>query len=570
MLGAHVRAAEAAGDLGRERGARPAERDDGTSGPKSCVRAASATAWAILSTARSSRARAASSGVRFIRRGQRREGGERRGAGALGGLRRAVGRRARGGDRAVGGRGDVDEAERVRGARRGERVAAAVGRRDDGVLLGVAVARRDELELGAVEVARGRRSRRRAARRRARCAGRPPRSCGARARPSEPPAAPTTHESTERIDVGRPMTRSVRRTVRPPLTTLTFELVPPHSRTMPSVRESWCSAAATPAAGPEPIVNDGAARKASRLIAPPSPRRTSSGTSMPASRRTPSTTRAVRSTTGRIDAFTAAETVRVSRPYVPVSSWPAQTGRPRSRARAGDDALVLGRVDRERAADGERRAAGGLEAGRARRRSRVGSRPRVASRKACSVCRTRPGASLRSPTCVRLRARRSSGSTPMPITPTRATSPSSSAFIACVVEYATSSTRSRSSSRSSSSARSAGGDALGDPAGRGVARRHDRVRAQRQRLQGERDRLGEGAADVDADADAAAHGLRRRRLRDPPPARPAATRTRRSRRGCRSRACTPWMSRPCFVGWMPVSSARNTGRRGCATGVAAR
>ena len=55
---------------------------------------------------------------------------------------------------------------------------------------------------------------------------------------------------------------------------------------------------------------------------------------MPASRRTPSTTRAVRSTTGRIDAFTAAETVRVSRPYVPVSSWPAQTGSPRSRARA--------------------------------------------------------------------------------------------------------------------------------------------------------------------------------------------------------------------------------------------
>jgi hypothetical protein len=40
----------------------------GTVGPKSCVLAASATAWAILSTARSSSSRAACSGVRFIRR----------------------------------------------------------------------------------------------------------------------------------------------------------------------------------------------------------------------------------------------------------------------------------------------------------------------------------------------------------------------------------------------------------------------------------------------------------------------------------------------------------------------
>jgi len=222
---------------------------------------------------------------------------------------------------------------------------------------------------------------------------------------------------------------------------------------MPSESESWCSAAATPAAGPEPIVNDGAARKASRLIAPPSPRRTSSGTSIPASRRTPSTTRAVRSTTGRIDAFTAAETVRVSRPYVPVSSWPAQTGSPRSRARAATIRSCSG-VSTENAP----LTASAAQPAASRRSSaasiRAGSRPRVASRKACSVCRTRPGASLRSPTCVRLRARRSSGSTPMPITPTRATSPSRSAFIACVVEYATSSTRPRSSPRSSSSARS--------------------------------------------------------------------------------------------------------------------
>ncbi len=155
MLGAHVRAAEAAGDLGRERGARPAERDDRH------VRAEVVRARgvgdgvgdlvdrAVEQDARGLLGRALHPG------GQRREGGQRRGAGALGRLRRAVGRRARGGDRAVGGRGDVDEAERVRRARRGERVAAAVRRRDDGVLLGVAVARRDELERGALEVAGG-------------------------------------------------------------------------------------------------------------------------------------------------------------------------------------------------------------------------------------------------------------------------------------------------------------------------------------------------------------------------------------------------------------------------------
>ena len=47
-----------------------------------------------------------------------------------------------------------------------------------------------------------------------------------------PPAAPTTHQSTERIAVGRPITLSVRSTVRPPSTTETFEDVPPHSSTI--------------------------------------------------------------------------------------------------------------------------------------------------------------------------------------------------------------------------------------------------------------------------------------------------------------------------------------------------
>ena len=129
-----------------------------------------------------------------------------------------------------------------------------------------------------------------------------------------PPAAPTTQLSTARTHVGRPITRSERTTGRPPLTTDTFELVPPHSTTIASASPSWCSAAATPAAGPEPIVKHGRRRKASTLIAPPSPRRTSSGTSSPASSSACSTRDAVRWTTGRMLALTAALTVRISRP----------------------------------------------------------------------------------------------------------------------------------------------------------------------------------------------------------------------------------------------------------------
>ena len=55
-----------------------------------------------------------------------------------------------------------------------------------------------------------------------------------------PPAAPTTQLSTARTQVGRPITRSERRTGRPRLTTETFELVPPHSTTIASASPSWC------------------------------------------------------------------------------------------------------------------------------------------------------------------------------------------------------------------------------------------------------------------------------------------------------------------------------------------
>ena len=149
-----------------------------------------------------------------------------------------------------------------------------------------------------------------------------------------PPAAPTTQLSIERTQVGRPMTRSVRSTGRPFLITETFELVPPHSTTMPSRISSWWSAADTPAAGPEPIVNEGRRRNSRMLIAPPSPRRTRSGASRPASASADATSAVVRSTTGRMLAFTAALTVRVSSPYAPESSCPAQTASPHAAARS--------------------------------------------------------------------------------------------------------------------------------------------------------------------------------------------------------------------------------------------
>ena len=81
------------------------------------------------------------------------------------------------------------------------------------------------------------------------------------------------------------------------------------------------------------------------------------------------------------------------------------------------------------------------------------------------MCSERPGASLTAPMRVRLRARLSSGAAPIPITPTRATSPSSSAFIACVVEYATSCTLSRSSPSSANSSPSASATPCATPVG---------------------------------------------------------------------------------------------------------
>jgi hypothetical protein len=317
-----------------------------------------------------------------------------------------------------------------------------------------------------------------------------------------PPAAPTTQLSIARMHVGRPITRSVRSTGRPPLTTETFELVPPHSITIASRTASWCSAAATPAAGPEPTVSDGRRRNSETLIAPPSPRSTRSGTRRSARASASSTCAAVRSTTGRMLALIAALTVRVSSPYVPLSSWPAQTGSPARRARS---ATVS-------SSDGSSTANAPLTAiavqpgaGEPLERRVQVAVQRVASSASCSVSSARPG---RQPDRADLR--------PLACAPQvrRAGEPDDADARDVALEQRVHRLRRR--ERDELDARAlvselgeqvvqhvcdAGRDALG----RRVRRGHRRARAKLERRRVDSDGLRERPADVDPDAQAAVH-----------------------------------------------------------------
>ena len=117
---------------------------------------------------------------------------------------------------------------------------------------------------------------------------------------------------------------------------------------------------------------------------------------------------------------------------MPLSSWPAQTGSPRAGAR-GDESLVLGRVDGERPGDGDRRAAGGAQ--RVERGvDRLGVEPaRRVEEHVLGVQRT----ARREPQLADPRAPAGQPQLRLGADPDDAdarTSPSSSAFIACVVE----------------------------------------------------------------------------------------------------------------------------------------
>ena len=305
---------------------------------------------------------------------------------------------------------------------------------------------------------------------------------------------------------------------------------------------SWWSAAATPAAGPDPIVSDGRCRNASTLIAPPSPRRTRSGTSSPRFVERPPDERRRRlhhrqdarvdrgADRPRLQAVGAGEVV------------PGAGGEPAGERALDDGVLVLRRVDRECAADGDREAAGGLAAARAharrRRRETPGRVEELVHRLAAgghAPASRGPPASVCAPASAPA-PRRSRSRRRAPRRPRGArSSPASSRT-----------PRARRAGRRSPSSREQRaqrvGDARRDTAGRAVRCRDDGRGARRPaccRL--DCDGLRERAADVDADADAADHAARA--SGDAPPRR-LATRTRTPPRRRRPRAGPAWHEEP--------------------------
>ena len=183
----------------------------------------------------------------------------------------------------------------------------------------------------------------------------------------------------------------------------------------------------------------GARRKPARSVAPASPRITITGVWMPAAVTPSPTTSAVRSAIGAIEAFSAAVTARSSSPYRPVSSADVVTGRPSAAAAAATVASFV----RSSGANASATAMACAPPARSRRTHALAvwaSRPPVTSRNSDTVSSRWPSASSMRGTTVRRRALRRSGARPMPIIPTVATSPSSSAFTACVVEWVTSCT----------------------------------------------------------------------------------------------------------------------------------
>ena len=342
------------------------------------------------------------------------------------------------------------EPERVRGARGGQRVAARRPARTHAYSSG-SPSRGATSSSSARRGPTGRRSRRRQAGD-VRAARAVPRRAALEQRHAA--AGRTDDPAVDRADARRAAhDRSERSTGRPPLTTDTFELVPPHSTTIASV---------SPAGGAPPRRPP---RGRSRSEAGP----TAEG--VDAHRAAVATEDEQRHVESRVRErlldegcrpLNDGKDARVDRSAdgahleaVGAGQVVADAGRKPARLCAlRHQELVAGLVDGEGAADRDGGTAGGGE------RLEGGvhvpwSRPRVTSMKACSVSSECPGASATEPTRVRLRAARRSGCEPIPRTPTRPTSPSSSAFMAWVVENATSATRLRSWPSSARRSRSA-------------------------------------------------------------------------------------------------------------------
>src|SRR3954468_21676613 len=198
---------------------------------------------------------------------------------------------------------------------------------------------------------------------------------------------------------------------------------------------------ATDAAGPESNVRAGSRRRPVASIAPPSPRITMTGATTPAARTPSSTCCAVCNAIGRMDALSAAVTVRNSSPYRPVISADPHDGRPREMARATALRSALPSSGANASATQIERAPPATSRSSAASIA-ASSNPSVTSTSSATTGNGLPGASSRPSSRVRLAARRRSGRRPSANTPTMPTSPSNMALTACVVECVTSWTRS--------------------------------------------------------------------------------------------------------------------------------
>ncbi|WIB36927.1 hypothetical protein DEJ15_08210 [Curtobacterium sp. MCJR17_043] len=249
----------------------------------------------------------------------------------------------------------------------------------------------------------------------------------------DPPPTPTVRTSSADRYVELPP-NSVYCTATLPrrITEMSVE-VPPVSRKSPSLSFSCMSAPATPAAGPDSTVSSGRRRISSRDITPPSHRITMSGAVIPAASMLAWTRSAVANIRGRITALRTAVRVRLLSPYSDVISCVAVTRKPRWRAAAATRSSPIASSTE----NGSVTTTDSMPAAWNRSRTPASA----ASSSACRRCSYDTGRRL--PSAISIRpsrrsrfAKKPAGPRPMPIIPTGATSPSSSAFVAWVVPCA--------------------------------------------------------------------------------------------------------------------------------------
>ena len=228
-------------------------------------------------------------------------------------------------------------------------------------------------------------------------------------------------------------------------------LVPPTSMKMPSETCSCMSAPAMPAAGPESMVWIGRRATSSTVITPPSDRMIISGTRIPACATACAVIVAVPTIFGRIAPLRTAVRVRVRKPYSALTSCPLVAHRPAALAASTMASSTEGSSTAKASLTTITSVPAVRNVSMALAAAAAASTGSSIATKACSGCSALPGASGTGGTRVSIRAFQRSPRRPAPITPTRDTSPSSSALVACVVEWAMNTTSSGAASSCPSS-----------------------------------------------------------------------------------------------------------------------